>query len=69
MWEALWPAWGAPVHNRRAPHTPSTAPSGRRPALWFAGDGLGDRKAAPTRENRRFSPIPTTTPSTTDQYL
>ncbi len=69
LWAGLWPAWGAPVHSGLAAHTASAAPRVPATGLWSAGDGLGAPGRVPSRENPWFSPIPSTTPITTDPYL
>ena len=69
LWVGLWQAWGTAVHSGAVSHTASTGPVRARGDLWLAGDALGETRPAPTRKNRYFSPIPSTTPITTDPYL
>jgi hypothetical protein len=69
LWAALWRSWGAPVQSAPAAHTSSTVRQGTMEALWLTGDAVWHPSRAATWEDVHFSPIPTTTPITTDPYL
>jgi hypothetical protein len=69
LWAGLCQGWGAPVHSGALAHIASTARTTRRGALWSAGDAMWASAPPTTSEKGYFSPIPSTTPITTDPYL
>ena len=69
LWEGLWPGWGPRVQTGRVAPNRSTAPGAEPTVLWSHGDALWQASHRLTRGGPYFSPIPSTTPITTDPYL